>query len=123
MATSLHYFKPGQDITAVATAALTGATFVKLATGGVYNAPHIAAAGEDDIPFGVVARDAENAERVLVHTGGVVPVTAGAAVTAGALIGVGADGKAAVAADRATAVGQALADAAAGEPVSVLLSI
>lgn len=120
MPNSLHYFKPGQDVTAVATTDVVGGRFVTIGAGGVYNQPNVAHSAADDRPFGVAARDAEAGEHFLVHTGGIVPVTVAASVEAGAYVAAGADGKA-VSADAATAHGIVLADAAADAEASVHL--
>lgn len=121
MVQSLHYFKPGQDVTSVPTADVTGARFVSLQAGGAAQVPNVAHSEAGDRSFGVAARDAKEGEEVLVHTGGIVPVTAGAALTAPTAIAAGADGKAVAAADGATALGLLIADVANGELASVHL--
>lgn len=119
MVQSLHYFKPGQDVTSVANEDVTGARFVALGAGGTYNVPHVAHAEAGELTFGVSARDAKKGEEFLTHTGGIVPVTAGASLTAGSTVAAGADGKAVPAAEGAVARGLVLADAAANELASV----
>lgn len=121
MVESIHYFKPGQDVTAVPSSDVTGARFVTIGEGGTYNRPVVAHSAAGDRPFGVVARDADKDEPVLVHTGGIVPVTAGAALSAGGYVAAGADGKAVAATDAASAQGVVLADAATDELASVHL--
>lgn len=119
MVQSLHYFKPGQDVTSVPTANVIGARFVTLQAGGTENVPKIAHSAAGDLAFGVVARDADEGEEVLVHTGGIVPITAGESLTAGAKVAAGADGKAVAAADAAGALGLVIADAQADTLASV----
>lgn len=117
MVQSLHFFKPGQDVTCIPTTDVEGARFVTVTEGGTYNRPHIAYAAADALTFGVTARDAKADEPVLTHTGGIVPVTAGEAVKAGDTVFAGADGKAVT--TGTVARGIAIADAASGELASV----
>lgn len=121
MPESIHYFKPGQDVTALPSTALEGARFVTIGEGGIYNQPRIGYSADGERPFGVVARDADADEPVMVHTGGIVPVTVAAAVTAGSYVAAGADGKAVAALDAASAHGVVLADASADQTASVHL--
>lgn len=92
-------YAPGQAITAAATSPITGRRFVKpsgnRAAGGNLAVAH-AAAG--DRPLGVAAADAAPGQLVTLVRGGVVRVTAGGAIAAGAAVQVGADGKAITAA-------------------------
>lgn len=129
------YYEPSSRITGRADGAkVTGKTFVKVAAakdpgsrgldpGATGGNVLIAPAGADDpATLGVAEHDADDGKTTTVLCGGfTVPVTASAAITAGALVGVGANGQAAVAADRTTARGLALADAAAGEDAIVKL--
>lgn len=119
MVQSLHYFKPGQDVTAVADSDVTGARFVALKAGGTYNVPRVAHSAAGERAFGVSARDAKEGEEFLVHTGGIVPITAGAALTAPAQIGADAEGKAVPVAEGGPVLGLLIADAANGELASV----
>lgn len=121
MVQSLHYFKPGQDVTCVPTAKVVGARFVTLQTGGAPSVPHVKHSAAGDRSFGVVARDAEKDEEVLVHTGGIVPITAGEALTAGSEVSAGADGKAVATAADAKVLGLVIADAADAELASIHL--
>lgn len=91
-------YSPGADVTAQATAAVTGRRFVAIsgdrASGGnIAVKPATAAAGP---VFGVAANDADAGELVTVVRGGhrVVWVAAGGNITAGAEVEVGAAGKA-----------------------------
>lgn len=106
-------YRPGQDITVKASAAVTGKTFVKItgalkaSDGTLATAAPADAAG---LAFGVAAYDAAKDANVAIicGPGHVVPVTAGGAVTAGAEVQVGAGGKAVV--------------LAAGKPAGLALS-
>ena len=89
-------FRPGADVTALTTAGVTGKTFVGVsatrdATTGLVKVATCAAAAK---PFGVAARDAAITTTVQCLRGGILFVTAGGAVTAGARVEVGAAGKA-----------------------------
>ena len=122
MPKSLHYFKPGQDVTCVATTDLAGAEFVKIVPGGSYNVPHVAKCGADEVAFGVSIDAVAADEHVLVHTGGIVPVVAGGSLTAGARVYADSDGKA-TSAGTTNPAGQVIADAVSGDLASVHLSI
>jgi hypothetical protein len=88
-------YRPGLDITAVTTGAVVGKTFVDysaaLAT-GLVSVVTATAAGK---VAGVAAYDAASGARVAVirGKGQIVPVTAGAAITALAEVEVGTGGK------------------------------
>lgn len=116
-------FRPGRDITVLTTAAVTGKTFVKISaapdttTGQLKGAPATAAGAV----LGVAAYDAASGTTVPVLRGGVVEVTAGGAITAGAQVEVGSNGKAA-ALSEGIAVGMAASTAAAdGDTIFVAL--
>lgn len=88
-------FRPGKDVTVVPTTAITGKTFVGVsanrdANGMIKAAPAAAAA----CAFGVASRNAAIGVPVTVIRGGIVPVTAGGAIAAGAEVEVGASGRA-----------------------------
>lgn len=96
----IELFRPGQDISAKASAAVTGCRFV--AWTGYFDtanpstlptAAHATAAGA---VAGVAAYDAANGARFAIKRGkGVIlPVTAAAGITAGAEVEVGANGQA-----------------------------
>lgn len=100
----IPYFRPGQDITALATAAVTGKRFVRIsgnrtsgpglsatAEGSVYRAQHCDAALH---PVGVSKYDAPLNGMFGIARGGIVPVTSGAAITAGQAVQSDANGKA-----------------------------
>lgn len=104
-------FRPGSDVTALTTAAVTGKTFVDIsatrdATEGLFKVATATAAAR---AWGVAAYDAASGARVpvIAGPGTIVPVTAGGAITAGAQVEVGANGKAVVLAS-GIAVGKAL---------------
>jgi Uncharacterized conserved protein (DUF2190) len=100
----IPYFRPGQDVTGLCTAAVTGKRFVKIsgnrtsgpglsatAEGSVYR---IAQAVSGDRAIGVSKYDAPINGMTGIARGGIVPVTAGAAVTAGQEVQSDALGKA-----------------------------
>lgn len=117
-------FRPGADVTALTTGAVTGKTFVGVsatrdtATGLIKVAPATAAAKA----FGVAASDAASGATVAVLRGGIVHVACGGTITAGAQVEVGTGGKAVVLAS-GVAVGQALETGASGAEVLVALDI
>lgn len=119
---ALPYFKAGQDVTGSATVALTGKRFVAIAAGGRPGAPAIGAAVAGAKPFGVLGHDVAKDGHVHVLRGGIVPVTAGADLTAGTEVEVGADGKA-VAKTSGIAVGTVIANAATGADAAIALSL
>lgn len=99
----IPYFRPGQDVTGLCTAAVTGKRFVKIsgnrtsgpglsatAEGSVYRIAHANA----DRAIGVSKYDAPINGMCGVARGGIVPVTSGAAITAGAEVQADANGKA-----------------------------
>jgi Uncharacterized conserved protein (DUF2190) len=104
-------YDPGADITCLTTGAVTGKTFAGIsatrdATTGLLKVTTATAAAK---ALGVFSKDAASGARVVVLTrpGLVVPVTCGGAITAGAQVEVGSNGKAVVLAS-GVAVGQAL---------------
>lgn len=129
------YYEPSSRITGRAFgAAVIGKRFVSVASkkdpgsreldpgatgGNVLIAPSAAA---DTKTLGVAEHDAEIGKTTAVLCGGfTVPVTAEVALTPGDLIAAGTGGKAAVAADLATAKGISLSDAAADQDAIVKL--
>jgi hypothetical protein len=129
------YYEPSSRVTGRAFGApVVGKRFVMIAakkdpgsreldpgaTGG--NMLIAPAAAADTKTIGVAEHDAAIGKTTTVFMGGfTVPITAGVAIVAGNLINAGANGKAAVAADLATAKGIALADAAADQDAVVKL--
>ncbi|MBM7280359.1 DUF2190 family protein [Gordonia rubripertincta] len=88
-------FRPGVDVTALASAAVTGKTFVGVsgnrdaATGLVKVSPATAASK----PFGVASNDAASGATLSIKRGGIIPVTAGGTIAAGAQVEIGSGGK------------------------------
>ena len=78
-------------------------------------------AANADKHSGVTHYDVTAGREVEVQRSGVVTVTAAATITSGAYVGTDAQGRAVVAAGRATALGEAWSNAAAGESVHVAL--
>ena len=117
-------FRPGAEVTALTSAAVTGKTFVGISatrdadTGLVKVAPATAAAKA----FGVAAYDAASGATLPILRGGIVPVTAGGSITAGDEVEVGTGGKA-VKLATGVAVGQAIETATSGADVFVALHI
>lgn len=99
-------YRPGADVTCLTTAAVTGKTFVNVSGPLVVGNPaagtdatliRVATAAAGARAFGVAVYDAASGARVPVITQGgghVVPVTCGAAITAGAEVECNASGKA-----------------------------
>ena len=92
-------FRPGQDISATASAAVTGKRFVDwtgyLSTSTPSTLPTVAHATAAGKVAGVSAYDAASGSRVAVirGKGQIVPVTSLGAITAGVEVEVGAGGK------------------------------
>lgn len=114
---------PGTDVTGQATAAITGKRFVGisgniLADGSLSLAPAAAASRA----VGVAKYDAAVGEKVGVYRGArmVVPVTAGAAITAGQAVEVGTLGQA-IPLAAGIAVGYAETAAASGADARICL--
>lgn len=115
-------FRPGRDVTVLATTAVTGKTFVGVtadpdASSGLIKAGTATAAAK---AFGVAAYDVASGKAVPVIRGGIVPVTAGGAITAGSEVEVGASGRAVVLAS-GKAVGYAVKGAANGADALIAL--
>jgi hypothetical protein len=117
-------FRPGADITATAGAAITGGRCVAWSAGlssttGLGTVTHATAAGAI---AGVSAFDAANGGRVAFMRGSglIVPVTAGAAITALAEVEVGTAGKVVTKA-AGVAIGRALGTGSTDAPVMVEL--
>jgi hypothetical protein len=115
---SVPLFETADRVTGIATAAVTGKRFLKISGNGTLPNPSVAPATAAVRAFGVAAFDAAVGESVSVLKKGVVPVTAGAAITADVEVEVGAAGvvipKAA-----GVAVGKAVFDAANGAPAYI----
>lgn len=101
----IPYKKPGAEISAKATAGITGKRFVKISagrTGGpalssdLLNVYSVAHAGAGQKAIGVSGHDIASGAVGPIHTGPgtILPVTSGAAITAGAEVESDANGKA-----------------------------
>lgn len=108
---SVPLYDPGADLTCLTTGAVTGKTFAGVsatrdATTGLIKVTTCTAAAK---ALGVFSKDAASGARVVVlaRPGEIVPVTCGGAITAGAQVEVGSNGKAVVLAS-GIAVGQIL---------------
>lgn len=90
-------YRPGGDVTAVTTSAVTGKTFVNLSAALVSTGlPSVAPATAAGMVVGVAAYDAASGARVAVirGTNTILPVTAGGTIAYGAQVEVGTGGKA-----------------------------
>lgn len=117
-------FRPGQSVTALATADVTGKRFVGVsetrdaATGLVKVATATSAAKA----FGVASRDVASGGTVAVIRGGILFVAAGGSISAGAQVEVGSNGKA-VALASGVAVGTALETGSNNNDVLIALNL
>jgi len=105
----IPYYRPGQDVTANTTTAVTGKTFVDWTTAWITNIGYVGTATAAGKVAGVAAYDAPTNSRVAVirGKGQIVPVTAAGTIAAGAEVEVGAGGKVVTSASGAK-VGRAL---------------
>lgn len=119
---SIDVYSPGSDVTARATAAITGNTFVKIAGPRTENLITAAPADPGGRSAGVAKYDAKVGENVGLARGAarIVRVTAGASLTAGIEVEVGTGGKA-VPLATGKPVGYAVDSAASGTlaPISL----
>jgi predicted RecA/RadA family phage recombinase len=88
-------FRPGRELTVLTTGAVTGKRCVGVsatrdATTGLIKVAH---AGAGTKALGVASYDIASGATGSIKRGGVLPVTAGAAITAGAQVEVGTAGK------------------------------
>lgn len=90
----IPFEEPGQRVTAVASAGVTGKRLVNISgnrtAAGKYQVAHATAAGA---AFGVAVYDAATGEHVGVIRAGIVPVTAAGTIAAGARVEVGTAGQ------------------------------
>lgn len=98
---SIPVYRPGGDLTVIASGAITGKTFVKLSAAPVLATgvnPTVVTATAAGAVFGVAAADAASGANVAVITGSgvILPVTAGGTIAVGAEVEVGANGRAVV---------------------------
>lgn len=113
-------YAPGADVTALASAAVTGRRFVAISgnrSGGNVSVAHATAAGRK---FGVSKHDAAAGALVGVARDGVVWVRTAGAIAAFAEVEVGANGQA-VTKSAGIAVGYALTGAASGVDAEIAL--
>ncbi|WP_418345265.1 capsid cement protein [Rhodococcus pyridinivorans] len=115
-------FRPGRDVTVLATANVVGKTFVGVSgnrdtASGLIKAVTATAAAK---AFGVAAYDAANGKTCPVIRAGIVPVTAGGTIAAGAEVEVGASGRAVTLAS-GKAVGYAVDGGTSGNDVLIAL--
>lgn len=117
----IPFYEPGKRITFEATAAVTGKRFLGVsgarASGENVQAAH---AGAGDPSIGVASFDVALGDLGTAISGGVVPVTAGATVTAGEEVEADANGKAIPLAS-GKALGLALDDAALNADAQIKL--
>lgn len=116
-------YRPGHDLTAVTTGAVTGKTFVDYSAGITTGLPSVNTATAAGKVAGVAAFDAASGARVsfMRGKGMVVPMTCGAGgVTALAEVEVGANGRP-VTFSAGVKVGRALSTAAAGAEILIEL--
>jgi hypothetical protein len=116
-------FRPGHDVTALTTAAVTGSTFTAVSadrstTGHI----RVATAAAGVKAFGVAARDLASGEFGPIIREAATFVTAGGAIAAGAEVEVGSGGKAVTKASGVTA-GTALETGTNNNPVLVALDL
>lgn len=114
-----YYADDARTVTAYVEAAVTGKRAVIISGPRVDDLPQISPAGAGAVTFGVAARDAATGARVTVHRGGIIPVTAGASITAGQAVKSTSVGKATPAANGDVAIGVAIDDAAEDEDTPV----
>lgn len=127
-------YEPGRRVSGVATATVTGKTFVKVSASRAHpvglqpdstmaNNIQVAPQAADLYAFGVAAFDAAIGQLVTVLRGSgyILPVTALGAISAGNAIGVGTGGKAKVW-SAGPIVGYAVADAVDGEDAQIALT-
>ena len=123
MAELTVYYRDGDRVSGVASAAVTGGRLVKVsaarADGGNIS---VAPAGAGEVVFGVAAEDAAEDALVAVIRKGVVGLLASAAVTAGQLVKVTSGGKVAPAGSD-PAVGIAVDDIAQDATGAVALNL
>jgi hypothetical protein len=112
VADCIPFWDPADEITCHATVNLTGKTLCAIAGNPVNGLPRIGLPGAGAAVFGVVARDVQAGETVLVYRGNhILPVTAAAVLAAGAEVQSDAAGKL-VALAAGKKVGQIIGDVA-----------
>ena len=107
----IHLFAPGQSVTCVASADMTGGRLVEIT--GPRAVAH--AAANSAKVFGTAATDAKSGDDVLVLRGGVQNLVASAEIVAGARVKPAADGKTVTVGAGEAGIGLALTAAAAAD--------
>lgn len=77
------FFKPGQNVSGYLTADRGGKTLVASVAGGRGGQPHVGAPAAGGAVLGALGHDGVLGDVVDVNVGGIVPVIAGADITAG----------------------------------------
>jgi predicted RecA/RadA family phage recombinase len=117
------YYTPGRDLTGTASGAITGKRCLAIGgnrnSDGTLNVAHATAAGAI---VGVSSYDAASGEVVGILRGGVVPITAGGTIAAGARVEVGSTGKVVTLAS-GVAIGMCLTGATNNNDAMIALSI
>ncbi len=126
----IPFYKPGQDLTGHATAAVTGKRFVKL-SGSRQSGPglttavdgsnyQVAPAGAGEYAIGVAKYDAASGKKVAIACAGIVPVTAGGNIAFGVEVEADATGKA-VTKGSGIALGRCMTAATSGNDAEIKL--
>lgn len=120
---AVPFYSEGKEFTCHAGAAITGKRFVRVSANASAERPVVSHAGAGALDvLGVSGFDAAIGEGVTVYRKpNVMPVTAGATITAGQRVESDATGKAIPFATAGAAVGIALADAANGADAKIAL--
>jgi len=119
---SFEVFSDNRAVTAKATGAITGSTFVKIVAGGTFQQPKVSTCGAGEQAFGVAGWDAADGETLTVHQLGTHTVKAGAALTAPVQVESNATGRA-IPLATGKRLGQVYQDAANGADAAVRLSL
>lgn len=120
---AIPYWDPADSITCYAKAAVTGKRFVSISGARKNGQPQVSPTGNGlGSCLGIAAYDAAADAQVLVWRDPIVPVTAGAALTAGQLVQSDANGQAIVKA-AGICLGMALDDAGVGEDCPIDRSV
>lgn len=123
MAALTIYYRDGERVTGVATAAITGGQVLSVSAARADGANiSVAPAGAGDVVFGVAGLDAASGETVPVIREGVVGLTASSAVAAGEAVEVAAGGTVAPL-STGVAIGVAVDDIAEDATGAVALNI
>lgn len=123
MAALTTFYRSGDRISGVATAAITGGQVLKVSAARADGENiHVAPAGAGDVAFGVAGTDAANGATVPVIREGIVGLKAGAAITAGQAVQVDAAGVV-IPLAAGVAIGVAIDDIANGATGPVALSL